>query len=343
MSVGSNRIIINNSDTDLLITEAGQSITASGGYVDLSESFSSAEIARFGSLITLIASGTITINDGLRDYGIAEGIRLLMSIEVPRSVDADGNQYINIAGNPLDYDRKIVVHSSPRPLSPKTYTHYMGRGDCLDTSLHGEGIRFALTVTGTFGSFDFPFLSDSQLYMRGAFFGWENAAWGTEMTCEMYAGASLVYEDPSFNFLTIDQFNRIHLDMASGTYSWAANPVPTPAYDYYFQPCGFWNLNASGDSLVYDATGSGTYDLYTVERQVARFVQKMQIYGTNQGLKSLESDDVEYIPPGYFFRMSVWNPEVHDELVNGTYVTITGCQPMRLWGTFFSYRQDTLP
>jgi hypothetical protein len=340
--IGPSRIIKNNSAQEIMIVELGQIIPA-GEEIDLVPAHTLDEIARCDSLITLLANELAIFNDGLVDYGIPDSIRVLMNIEVPRSSDSDGYQMVNIKGNALDYDKKLVVHASPRPLQPKTYTHYMGRSDNLDTSLHGEGQRFALTVTGTYGTFDFPFLSDSQLYMRGAFFGWENAAWGAEMTCEMYAGPSLVYEAPGFNFLRVDSLNRIHLDMVSGTHSWAANPIPTPAYDYYFQPCGFWNLNTSGDSLVYDTTGSGTYDLYTTERQVARFVQKMQIYGTNLALKSLESDDVEYIPPGYFFRMSVWNPEVHDELVDGQYVTISGCQPVRLWGTFFSYRQDTLP
>jgi hypothetical protein len=341
--IGPSRIIKNNSAQEIMIVELGQIIPV-GEEIDLVLSHTIDEIARCDSLITLIASGDVVFSDGLADYtNIAQAIRVLMSIEAPRAVDAAGYQKVNIAGNQLDYDNKIIVHASPRPLTPKTYTHYMGRADNLDTSLHGEGIRFALTVTGTYGTFDFPFLSDSMLYMRGAFFGWENAAWGAEMTCEMYAKASEVYMAPGFNFLTIDSQNRIHLDMASGTYSWAANPVPTPALNYYYQPCGYWNLSANGESLVYDATGSGTYDLYTVERQVARFVQKMQIYGTNFNLKSLESDDVEMIPPGYFFRMSVWNPEVHEDFIDGQYITVSGCKPLRLWGTFFSYRQDTLP
>ena len=342
MIVGSNRIIRNNTQEDLLIVELGQMILA-GETRDLSLSYSMPEIARADSLIPMIAAGSVTVNDGIQDYGVAAAIRLLMNIDVPRVPDSTGYQYVHITGNPRDYDDKLVVHSSPRPLSPKTYTHYMGRGDNMDTSLHGEGPPFTITVTGTYGETEHHFLSDSTLYMRGAFFGWENAAWGTEVSCEMWASASQVYQAPAGNFLGVDQYGAIYLDMVSGMYSWASAPIPTPALNAHFQPDGWWDLNSTGTSLVPNTTQSGAYNLYVQDRQVARFIQKMQIYRNNYDLRSLESDDIEQVPPGYYFRIKVFNPEVHDEFVNGEYLTVSGCQPVRLWGTFFSYREDTLP
>jgi hypothetical protein len=343
MAIGSNRIITNISDQDIVILECAQVVTASGGSVDLSLSYSPTDIARFDSLIPMVASGTVTVNDGIQDYVVADAIRLLMDITIPLAIDSNGNYQMVIAGNPTAYDKKIIVHASPRPLTPKTYTHYMGRGDDLGSSLHGESdVSFALTCSGTYEEADFKFISDGQVYLRGAAFGWENCAWGVEVSAEMYADYTPLYTAPSNNLYGVDAYHRIYVP-ASGVYSFAGNPVPVPATDANGLPCGYWNVSADGMSLEYSPTCSGSYDLYDVEVQVARFVQKIPTYGTNYALKSLESDDVEYIPPGYFMRMRIWNPEVHTDLVNNELVTHSGCHPCRFWGYFFAYRESTLP
>jgi hypothetical protein len=349
MSIGYNRIIKNTSDADIFITEIGQHILV-GEELDLVNSYSTEEIARFDSLIPLVASGIAVVNDGLADYGVADGIRLLMDIEVPRSVDADGYQYIHIAGNPLAYDNKMIVYASPRPLAPKTYTHYVGRGDDLQSSLHGESdVQFAITCSGAYEEVDFKFISDGMVYIRGASFGWENCAWGTEVSAEMYSDLTPLYTAASGNLYDVNAYHRIYIPMdeygtpSGGLYSFAGNPVPVPALDANGNPTGYWDVSADGLSLSYNSTLSGAYDLYDVEVQVARFVQKIPLYGNNYSLKSLESDDVEYVPPGYFMRMRIWNPEVHEDMVSGELVTVSGYKPCRFWGYFFSYRESTLP
>jgi hypothetical protein len=344
--IGPSRIIKNNSAQEIMIVELGQIIPV-GEEIDLVLAHTLDVIARCDSLVPLIASGEAVFNDGLTDYAVADAIRTLMNIEVPRAVDASGYQKVHIDGNPLTYDNKVIVHSSPRPLTPKTYTHYMGRGDDLGSSLHGESdVQFAMTCTGTYAEADFKFISDGMVYMRGAAFGWENCAWGVEVSAEMYADYTPLYEAPSNNLFEVDAYRRIYMPNeggvpTGGTYSFAGNPVPVPALDANGLPCGHWD--SDGLSLTYNPTVSGAYDLYDVEVQVARFVQKIPMYGTNYTLKSLESDDVEYIPPGYFMRMRIWNPEVHTDLVNNELVTHSGCHPCRFWGYFFAYRESTLP
>jgi hypothetical protein len=346
--VGSNRIIRNNTSEDIMITELGQTILANQD-IDLTPTHTLDTIARCDSLIPMVASGIVMVNDGIQDYGIADAVRLLMNIEVPRVADESGYQKVHIDGNPLAYDKKIIVHASPRPLTPKTYTHYMGRGDDLGSSLHGESdVQFGLTCSGTYDEADFKFLSDGKVYMRGAAFGWENCAWGTEVSAEMYADITPLYTAASGNLFEVDPYYRIYMPMdqngpTGGTYSFAGNPVPVPAIDANGNPTGYWDISADGMSLEYNPTVSGAYDLYDIEVQVARFVQKVPLYGTNYTLKSLESDDVEYIPPGYFMRMRVWNPPVHTDLIDGVYTTVTGVQPCRFWGYFFAYRESTLP
>ena len=124
-----------------------------------------------------------------------------------------------------------------------------------------------------------------------------------------------------------------------GNCSFASNPVPVPAYDANYEPDGYWDLS-DDDSLIFKSDRSGKYNLYDIDVLVARFIQRMQIYGSCYTTKSLESDDIEYLPPGYYFKIKVYNPENPVKL-DGT--VVSGVQTMRLWGTFFAYRQDTLP
>lgn len=347
--VGSNRIIKNDTSQEVIIVELGQVIPV-GESVDLVPQHSLDEIARCDSLIDLLTSGLVIFNDGIRDYELVEAVRVLMNITVPLATDSDGNYQMVIAGNPTAYDKKIVVHSSPRPLSPKTYTHYMGRGDDLDTSLHGEGpSSFAMTVSGAYFEQDFKFITDGQVYLRGAAFGWENCVWGTEISAEMYADPTPLYTAASGNLLEVNAYHRIYMPMdgggspIGGTYSFAGNPVVVPSVDANLNPVGYWDFDSATLSLTPNPTCSGAYDLYDIEVQVARFVQKIPLYGSNYTLKSLESDDVEYVPPGYFMRMRIWNPEIHEDLIDGQLVTVSGYKPCRFWGYFFSYRESTLP
>jgi hypothetical protein len=344
MAIGSQKIVINNNDYDITIDDLGVVITASGGSVDLLESNGQDEIGQSDDLLTLVASGTLQVSDGETDYSLASAVRFLHGIQPEFSFDSDGKLNTKLAENPIAYDKKIIVHSSPRPLTPKTYTHYMGRGDDLASALHGESdVQFAITCSGAYAEADFYFITDGQVYMRGAAFGWENCAWGVEVSAEMYSSPTLLYAAESGNFLKVNEYHRIYYDVEDGEYSFADNPVPVPALDANGNPVGYWDLSADGSSLVPNPTISGAYDLYDVEVQVARFVQKIPMYGTNYTLKSLESDDIEYMPPGYFMRMCIWNPEQHYKLIDGTYQLVSNYQPCRFWGYFFAYRESTLP
>ena len=344
MAIGSQKIVTNNTEADVLISDLGLWVTASGGQIDLLESETSEDIAKSSSLIELVASGTLQVSDGETDYGLASAIRFLSGTQQEFSFDEQGDLQIKLAENPTAYDKKLVVHSSPRPLVPKTYTHYMGRGDDLVSSLHGESeASFALTCSGAYQEVDFKFISDGQVYMRGAAFGWENCAWGVEVSAEMYSDETPLYVAESGNTYKVDEYHRIYYSAEDGDYSFAGNPVPVPALDANGNPVGYWDLTADGMSILPNATVSGAYDLYNIEVQVARFVQKIPMYGSNYTLKSLESDDVEYMPPGYFMRMKIWNPEQHYKLVDGEYQLVSSYQPCRFWGYFFAYRESTLP
>lgn len=343
MAYGSKRNVTNTTDDSIRIWGLGATI--SGGETrDLAEYYTYDKIAKCDHLLELVASGTLTFDDGISDYGVADSLRLLANLEPQFSFDDNGELNTKLSENPTSYDKKIIVHASPRPLTPKTYTHYMGRGDDLSSSLHGEGEQqFALTCSGSYAEADFYFITDGQVYMRGAAFGWENCAWGTEVSAEMFSSPTELYTAESGNTYSIDNYHRIYYDMVSGTHSFAGNPVPVPALDANSNPVGFWDVSADGLSLSPNTTQSGGYDLYNVEVQVARFVQKIPLYGTSYALKSLESDDVEYLPPGYFMRMKIWNPEEHYNYVDGNYEYVSGYQTCRFWGYFFAYRESTLP
>ena len=232
MAIGAQKIVINNTDSDIIIDDLGLVVTASGGSVDLSAETSTDEIAKSDDVLTLVASGTLQVSDGERSYGIADAVRFLHGIQQEFTFDEHGDLKMKLAENPTSYDKKIVVHSSPRPLVPKTYTHYMGRGDDLSSSLHGESdVSFALTCSGAYAEADFHFITDGQVYMRGASFGWENCSWGVEVSAEMYASATPLYVAASGNTYSVDAYHRIYYDVGDPSYSFAGNPVVVPAQD----------------------------------------------------------------------------------------------------------------
>jgi hypothetical protein len=326
---GTQKIIYNDTTADITIPEAGLVVDTTSSIDLLDHPFTHVEIATFDSLLPLIADGSIVVNDGEDDLDAAGGIRLLFNIQ--GQYDESGSLKTNIAANPLTYDGKLVVHASPRPTSPKTYTHYTSFGDDIANSIvrGGEELCFELTADQTSAYKDFWFMGEAWSYVRGATFAWENAPWNTHLIGDFYASATQLYEDTTTGLYSIDEYHRIHLDIADGTMSLAANPVLVPAQGGYWDyegmnPYGYWDYD--GTYLTYNSDGEGRYNIFDIDINVVNFMT-VRLYGSNYAMHNLMSDDVEYFQPGYFLRIIV---------------TKQNSQAMKLWGWFFMYKAKTV-
>ena len=106
-----NVIVKNNLDTILTISDLmGISITVSGSK-DLSNYFKPYEIAKSNVLLEKIASSAVTINDGTRDFDVADAIRYV-------------SLYKHV--NPTSPDGKEIIRADTRPIGTQTYFTMVG-------------------------------------------------------------------------------------------------------------------------------------------------------------------------------------------------------------------------
>jgi hypothetical protein len=322
--IGPSRIIKNNSAQEIMIVELGQVIPV-GEEIDLVLAYTLDVIARCDSLVTLIATELAVFNDGLRDYAVAEAIRTLMNIQITPSIDTDGKISVTLLGQPVSYDKKLVVQSSPRPLTPKTYTHWTGSGDDIENALRGKGPKLLISVSGSESEKhqDVQFLTDSLTYLRQAYIGWENAPWGATVHAEFYALPTILVPSPSGPYY-VDAYYRVRATV-SGGYVFGAQPWPVPALDANHQPCGYWELTEDYN-LNYKPDGDGAYNLYPVEARLGVFLNEIPVYGTNYGMTLLDSADIEMIAPGYFLRIYVHNADPGTD--------------WKLWAWLVCYKED---
>ena len=295
MALGSKRIIRNESAEAILISELGISILP-GYEKDLLTTRTLLEISQANSLLPFVLSGDAVFNDGDMDYPAADAVRILFQIT---------------ESTPSSYDGKSIVQASPRPLNPKTYTHWTGAGDDINLGVRGAGEKLILTISGSEQekTKDCYFLTDSLCYLRQAYVSWEGAPLYSTISADMYALPTILTEvTAGSGILSIDGQGRIVLT-PSGNYVFGyPGPWPVPAYDYNGEPNGFWDIHDF--NLLPTSSGTGSYNLYPVEVKVGTFLNEFNIYKDNYQPLLLDSDDIELIAPGYFLRLTAKNSPV---------------------------------
>jgi hypothetical protein len=315
--IGPQRIVRNVTSHEITISEAGIVIGVAES-VDLLSSYTKEEISRFNSLLTYIVDVSLILNDGVKDYiDVGEALRVLSGYTAATPETADG---------------KLILQASPRPLSPKTYTHWTGRGDDLVNTRRGLGEPLLIEVDSEEESKDINvhFLSDSQVYLRQAYVGWENAGWGNTFSAHIWSEPTLLVEmsnTPDSSF-TVDLYHRIFPTApGEGTHILAGHPVPVPMQDANHQPCGHWNLKQDLSGFDYVPDGTGLYDWFDISLKVNTFVNYFPCYKDNYQMVLLDSDDIELIAPGYYLQIHVLNPAHVD---------------FKLWAILVTYREETM-
>jgi hypothetical protein len=247
-------------------------------------------------------------NDGLADYGVADAIRVLFSLT---------------SKPPETYDGKVISHPSPRPLDPKTYTYWTGRGDSLIQRAAGDLLAFDVASGTASMTIEIPFHYGPTNYIRQAFIGYENAGWLNSVSASLAAGYTPVVEGGPQPIYVVDN-HIIKLDVASGTHTLAGYPVPVPAYPFNGS-VGYWNVENFTPSYVPD--GTGTYNFYDIDIPVGTFMEDFLIYGTNYQFIRLDSNDIENVPPGYLLKITVHNRAGVD---------------FKVWANLYEYKQSII-
>ncbi len=140
------------------------------------------------------------------------------------------------------------------------------------------------------------------VYIAGGAFQWENTAFGDAISMVVMADPTPTQQSVNLDF-NVDGDNRlIATAPGTGTHGLAGTPVFVPHY------CnkGYWNLTADLQAEFAPA-GDGMFDWYTVEREAARFVNQLPLFGTETKGLQLSSPETSQLPAGYFLRITCHN------------------------------------
>jgi len=155
-----------------------------------------------------------------------------------------------------------------------TFLYFTSSGDNLETREIGNGQKLAISNEDEEQSkiVECSFLED--VYLKDGFAFWENAIFGDEITLEVVLPA---------NTPMIAQEDNGNADLIDGEVQYITS------------------------SEAPDETWVGNYFLFPVDYIVNRFVNKVNILGTNYVGLILESSDIALIPDIFKFRFTYNN------------------------------------
>ena len=281
-------IIIKNIDT-VDHTYAGQLILDGESYTIQSE----AERVAFASSILLnqhLWAGTplVAISDGVTDMTGTVGDAYL------KLTDAD----------PKDLDGKKVVHQTSRMLGTTTY--FAGEGDDESDPMTcggGPKIRGKMASGVASSVFKCRFnVIDNKSYLHEGYLQWEggrndcisvsiipritpNTVAGSGTDYNLYGGYLIVPASPGTGTLVVDNADRVLVQVPLDE---NGNRKSAGYFD------AVWNTNTKVfDSITPNYGGTGEFNMFTVEVNLARFVASQCILGN--GFMQMQTSDIDMV------------------------------------------------
>ena len=204
------------------------------------------------------------------------------------------------------------VLASTKPVLPGKilYFYWAGVSDDVSDPAHvivGEGnsVFLDIAASDTSKSIDLKYGNYSHgelVYIAGGAFQWENTSFGDAISMIVMADPTPTQQSVNLDY-NVDIYNRlIATTPGTGTHGLAGIPVFVPHY------CnkGYWNLTPEL-TAEFAPAGDGMFDWFTVEREVARFVNQLPLFGTETKGLQLSSPETSHLPAGYFLRLTAHN------------------------------------
>ena len=140
------------------------------------------------------------------------------------------------------------------------------------------------------------------VYIAGGAFQWENTSFGDAISMVVMASATPTQQSVNLDYNVDGDDRLIATTPGTGTHGLAGTPVFVPHY------CnkGYWNLTADLQA-EFRPSGDGMFDWFTVEREAARFVNQLPLFGTETKGLQLSSPETSQLPGGYFLRITAHN------------------------------------
>jgi hypothetical protein len=136
------------------------------------------------------------------------------------------------------------------------------------------------------------------VYIAGGAFQWEGSDFGDLISMIVMASATPTQQSTNLDFNVDGEDRLIATAPGTGTHGLAGTPVFVPNY------CnkGYWNLTPEWQPEFVPGM-TGMFDWFTVEREAARFVNKLPLFGTETKGMQLSSPETSQLPHGYFLRV----------------------------------------
>lgn len=203
------------------------------------------------------------------------------------------------------------VLASTKPVVPGhiLYFYWTGAGDDISEDYvipgAGDDIIIEVAAEDTIKYIDLKFGNYSHgelVYLAGGAFQWEDTVFGNFLSCYVMASPTPVQQIVDLNF-NVDQYNRLYaVAPGTGTHGLAGSPT----FIQNFRKKGYWDLSPEW-TPVFRPDGEGLFDWFIVEREVARFVNRLPLFGTESKGLQMSSPETSHLPPGCFVRVICHN------------------------------------
>jgi hypothetical protein len=227
-----------------------------------------------------------------------------------------------ISGNapelPLsDLGNKIGVHqtSKPDPVGKEFFlvwtgagddiaNHEIGAGESLVYDFSGEGSPIPTSMSHDI-QFD-PIFGDVYLH-EGYVRSGGSTSCLVSMSALVICGATSLQQVANLDLIVEDNWVKYSpTGPGTGTHGFAANPI---LLKRSFSHDGDWNYDpTSSTPLTPNMAGDGYYKISDIDRIAHKYINRVPIGGEN-GYTRLTSDETAWLPPGYYIRVIVDNPE----------------------------------
>jgi len=203
------------------------------------------------------------------------------------------------------------VLASTKPVIPGKilYFHWTGVSDDVSGANTvvggGESCLVELSAQDNTKSVDLyfgNFKHGELVYIAGGAFQWENTDFGDMISMIVMASATPTQQSTNLDFNVDGEDRLVATTPGTGTHGLAGTPV----FVTNFCNKGYWNLD-SNLQPVFVPGMTGMFDWFTVEREAARFVNKLPLFGTETKGMQLSSPETSQLPHGYFLRVECIN------------------------------------
>jgi hypothetical protein len=200
---------------------------------------------------------------------------------------------------------KLWVHESSKPAIPgKSFTTiWTGAGDDINNHVLGGGDILIVETSAGVNTTSKEVLFDptfGDVYLHEGYVQWSGAGWGDYINVEVVAKATAVQTSTNKNYNIVNH-KIVATAPGTGTHGLAGTPVFVPNT----AGTGWWDLN--GATPAFNVTQTGAYDWYDIDVVVARFMNKVPVYGSSANYIMLQSADAAHVPPGYAVRVTAFN------------------------------------